>query len=186
MKRYLPFILIGLAVAIFFVVIDPQYEKKTQLEDRKEENQNMLDLADRLKQKRDDLQDAFNAISGAEKEELAKLLPDTVDNVRLILDINNIAEEEGVIIRDITVTREGDQVQRRQQNVSTSVDTAGDVGTITLSFSIDSTYPTFISFIKSLEEALRIVDIRSLDISAGRGDGAFYSFTITLDTYWLR
>ena len=186
MKRALPFILIAMAIILFFAVIDPQYEKLQTLMKQKEDNDTMLTLAEQLQRKRDALHDAYNGISGEEREELAKLLPDTVDNVRLILDINNVAEQYGVVIRDIQVTREGDQVQRRQQNVSSSVDTSGDVGTITLSFSIDATYEVFINFMKDLEEALRIVDIRSLDIAAGRGDGVFYSFAITLDTYWLR
>lgn len=186
MKRAIPFILIALAIIIFFMVIDPQYEEVKRLMKEKEDNDTMLTLAEDLQRKRDALHDAYNAIGADERERLAKLLPDTVDNVRLILDINNVAEQWGVPIKDISVTREGDQVQRRQQNVSSTVDASGDVGTITLSFSVDANYETFMNFIRDLEEALRIVDIRALEVSAGRGDGVFYNFSITLDTYWLR
>lgn len=188
MKKAIPFILIALAVTIFFVFIDPQFEEVKRLSDEKEDNDTMLQLAEELQRKRDRLHDAFNNISVEEREELEKLLPDTVDNVRLILDINNIAEQYGIIIRNITVTREGAEggaSSARTSGTASTVDNSGNVGTITLSFSIDATYDVFISFMKDLEEALRIVDIRALEIGSGR-DGVFYSFNITLDTYWLR
>jgi Tfp pilus assembly protein PilO len=186
MKRYLPFILIIISMAIFFFVIDPQYNQVQNLLKEKESNDTMLQLAEDLQRKRDRLHDAFNSISVNEREELQKLLPDTVDNVRLILDINNIAEQYGVIIKNISVTREDDGNNQSQKNVVSSIERQGDIGTISLSFSMNATYDVFINFMKDLEEALRIVDIRSLDVSARQGDNVFLGFHIDLDTYWLR
>jgi len=186
MKKALPFIFIALAITLFFTVIDPQYEEVQRFSKEKEDNKVMLELAGELQRKRDQLQAAFNNISNDERRELEKLLPDTVDNVRLILDINNIAETYGILIRNIDVTREGDQTQRRSQTTTNTVDTTGTVGTITLKFSFDAPYETFINFMRDLEEALRIVDIRALEINTGREAGIFYNYAITLDTYWLR
>lgn len=186
MKRALPLILIILAVAIFFFVIDPQYEKVKELTKQKQENDTMLNLAQRLQSKRDSLHDSYNEISVDERKELEKLLPDTVDNVRLVLDINNIAEQYGIVIKNITVSRDGDKESNKSQNVVSSIDSSGDIGTITLGFSTDATYDVFINFIKDLEEALRVVDIKSLEISSGGSKDVFLGFTVTLDTYWLR
>ena len=185
MKKSIPFILIALAIAIFFLFIDPQNDKIKELSKKKADNDTMLELAEELQRKRDRIHDAFNGISVDEREELEKLLPDTVDNVRLILDINNVAEQYGIVIKGITVTRDGERDSRNTKNVVSSVDTTGDIGTITLGFSIDATYDVFINFMKDLEEALRVVDIRALDIQAG-SDDIFMSFGVTLDTYWLR
>mgnify|MGYP006261118485 FL=1 len=102
------------------------------------------------------------------------------------MDINNVAEQYGIVIKNITVTRDGES-DSTNTNVVSSVDAIGDVGTITLGFTIDATYDVFINFMKDLEEALRIVDIRALEISSGvRADDVFLSYNITLDTYWLR
>ena len=185
MKKAIPFILIGLAVIIFLMFIDPQNDKIKELSKTKADNDTMLELAEELQRKRDRIHDAFNAISVDEREELEKLLPDTVDNVRLILDINNVAEQYGIVIKNITVSRDGERDSRNTQNVVSSVDTTGDIGTITLGFSIDATYDVFINFMKDLEEALRVVDIRALDIEAG-GEDVFINFAVNLDTYWLR
>jgi len=183
MKRYLPIILILIAIGIFFVFVDPQYEEVKKLQVEKSNNEEMLALAKKLQEKRDSLRTSFNNISSVEKEQLQKLLPDTVDNVRLILDINNIAETYGVVIRNIDVQSNEEDVVESQ--VVSSV-ASGDVGRITLSFSIVATYDVFIQFMRDLEEALRIVDIRDLNINRIGEDGNFLNYGVTLDTYWLR
>lgn len=174
----MPLILIILAIATFFVFIDPLYKEVKVLKQKKADNDKMLELAEQLQRKREQLQNDYNAIKPLEREQLAKLLPDTVDNVRLILDINNIADDYNVAIKNILVSSDEAVVASETQT------TVADVGTISLSFSITATYDIYLNLLKDLEEALRLVDIRSLEI--GRGEGIFYDYSITLDTYWLR
>lgn len=185
MKRYLPIILILLAIGIFFVFIDPEYTKVKELSRERVENEKTLTLAKQLQDKREVLQSSFNNISAAEKDQLSKLLPDTVDNVRLVLDINNIAETYGVVIRNISV--EAEQANNDLVDAQViSADNTDNIGVITLGFSMVATYDVFIQFMKDLEEALRIVDIKSLSVQKSSLEGNFLNFTITLDTYWLR
>lgn len=186
MKKAIPLILIALAITIFFLFINPLNDQIKDLSKKKQDNDQMLELAEELQRKRDDIHKAFNNISVEERKELEKLLPDTVDNVRLILAINDVAERYGVVIKNISVSKDGEKDKNQGSNVISSVDTTGDIGIITLGFTIESTYDVFINFMKDLEESLRIVDIKSLDISGGRDNDVFLNFGITLDTYWLR
>jgi len=190
MKKSLPFILIALAIAVFAFFIDPQYDQVKVLQQQKEENNTMLGLSTELKAKRDDIHKAFDNISAEERQELEKLLPDTVDNVRLILAIDDIATQYGIGIKNIKVGREGQNNDGNSdgggRNAINSVDTSGNIGTIKLSFTIHATYKEFLSFIEDLEGALRIVDIETLDISRVGTDGVFMRYDIGLDTYWLR
>ena len=183
MKKYLLLILIIISVAIFFVFIDPQYEEIDKLRKQKKDNDNMLQLSRELQRKRDLLQSSYNNISIEDRRQLEKLLPDTVDNVRLILDINNIAEQYGISINNIDISKDASEASDRT-NVSSSVDRTTDVGTITLGFTITATYEVFMTFMKDLEETLRIVDIRSLNIK--QGQGSFTNYEVVIDTYWLR
>lgn len=185
MKKYLPLIFIILSVALFFVFVDPQYEEIQSLSKKKNDNDTMLQLAQDLQRKRDVLKGAYNNISVDERRELEKLLPDTVDNVRLILDINNIAEQYGITIQNIDVTKdESKSASGDAKNVASSIDRTGDIGTIRLGFTVSATYEVFLNFIKDLEEALRVVDIRVLNITSGQGP--FMNYEVILDTYWLR
>lgn len=183
MKKYLPLILILGALAIFFLFIDPQYEEVQKLNRQKKDNDTMLQLAQDLQRQRDLLQGSYNSIGIDERRELEKLLPDTVDNVRLVLDINNIAEQYGISIQNIDISKDN-PTEDGKSKVASSVERATDIGTIRLGFTITSTYEVFINFMKDLEETLRVVDIRSLSIRPGQGP--FMNYEIVIDTYWLR
>lgn len=183
MKKYLPIILIVLAVGIFFLFIDPQYEKIQELRKQKKDNDNMLDLSRELQRKRDILQSSYNNIGIEERQELEKLLPDTVDNVRLILDINNVAEQYGILIQNIEISKDAASPEKKT-NVSSSIDRTTDIGTIRLGFSVTASYEVFMSFMKDLEETLRVVDIRALNIR--QGQDSFMTYEVVIDTYWLR
>ena len=129
------------------------------------------------------LQSSYNNIGIEDRKQLEKLLPDTVDNVRLVLDINNIAEQYGISIQNIDISKDTNETGR-DSGVSTSVERATDIGTIRLGFTVTSTYEIFINFIKDLEETLRIVDIKALNIRQGTGN--FMTYEVIIDTYWLR
>jgi hypothetical protein len=197
MKGLSSIILILLSIGLFFFFVDPQYKKVQALTAQKEENKKVLEIANKLKTKKDDLNTKYNQISQTEKEELEKLLPDTVDNVRLIIDMNNIAEQFGIVIRDVninskeTTTSEAKKVVSQgsnfdgvlEENSIKYVDTS-KIGVITFSFTVSAKYEVFLEFLKALEETLRLVDIRSMEVS--RGTGVFYDYRVVLDTYWLK
>ncbi len=198
MKSLRPIILILVSIGIFLFLIDPQYKEIQKINDEIEENNKTLEIANKLKAKKEDLNTRFNQISQAEKEELVKLLPDTVDNVRLIIDINNIASQFGIVIRNINIVTHESEPSGTKTVVSQSsnfegvlkdeaikyVDTS-KIGVISFSFSVSAKYEVFLQFLKQLEESLRIVDIRNIEISPGSG-GVFYDYSVTLDTYWLK
>lgn len=183
MKKYLPIILIVISIAIFFLFIDPQYEELQKLNKQKKENDNMLQLSQELQRRRELLQASYNNIGDEERRQLEKLLPDTVDNVRLVSDINNIAEQYGISISNIDVSKDS-MSPDKNTNVSTNVERTTDIGTITLGFTVTSTYEIFINFMRDLEETLRVVDIKSLNIRSGQGN--FMTYEVVIDTYWLR
>ncbi|MCB9806127.1 type 4a pilus biogenesis protein PilO [Candidatus Nomurabacteria bacterium] len=182
MKKYTPIILIIIAIALFFLFIDPQYKQIKDLQNSKADNDTLLGLSQDLQSKRDKLHASFNSISASEKEQLQKLLPNTVDNVRLILDINNIAETYGITIRNIAVS--GGQEEEKPDSKKVQPELSNEIGIITLSFSMTSTYDVFLEFLKDLEEALRVVDVEKLTIDGDNGQ--FMNFGVTLNTYWLR
>lgn len=196
MKNLMPILLIIVSIGIFFIVIDPEYKEVKDLQKEIEQNNRTLDLAAQLREKRESLRDRYNQISESERFELTKLLPDTVDNVRLIIDINNIAEKYGIIIQNFEITTSEDSdnnVRVLDSEFEGVIDNAAieyadtsKVGVISFSFSVAAQYDVFIEFLKDLEEALRIVDIRSISIDRGDEEDVFYNYRVNLDTYWLK
>lgn len=179
MKSLTPLILIILAIGSFFIFIDPKFGDIKELQEEIDDNQELIDIAVELRRKREELQDKFNMISPEEREKLEKVLPDAVDNVRLINDINNIANDFGVSLTDISINEASTPTG---ENV---VDKTGKMyGEINLNFSVSSRYDTFKEFMYSLERSLRLVDIESFSVTVE--EGVFYNFKVSLNTYWLR
>lgn len=196
MKNLMPLFLIIISAAVFFFFIDPQYKEVKSLKIEIEENEKTLELAKQLRQKREELKEKYNSISTDEKADLGKLLPDTVDNVRLIIDINNIAEKYGVVIRDISIGEDDKSKDDTKVIESEFTDFVGSsaisypdtskIGVISFSFSVSTQYDVFVELLKALEQTLRIVDIRDVTITRGEKDDIFYNYKVTMDTYWLK
>ncbi len=197
MKNITALILIIVSVGVFFFFIDPQYKNVQQLNAEIEQNKKIIDVANKLDSKKTELNEKFNQISQSEKSELEKLLPDTVDNVRLIIDINNIAEQFGIVIRDINIVSKESNVNDTKKTISQKsnfegvmeensikyVDTS-KIGVISFSFTVSAKYEVFLEFLKQLEASLRLIDIRNIEIT--RGNGVFYDYRVSFDTYWLK
>lgn len=197
MKNITSIILIIVSILVFFFFTDGKYKEVQDLQVQIEKNENVLETANKLNLKKEELNAKFNQISQDEKIELEKLLPDTVDNVRLIIDINNIANQFGVTIRDISInSKDSDPGSAKKtssqnsnfdgvlQDGSVKYVDQSRIGAISFSFSVSAKYEVFLEFLKKLEESLRIVDIRNVSIS--RGTGVFYDYKVTMDTYWLK
>ncbi len=199
MKSFGPIILILLAIGIFFFYVDPEYKKVQELQAEIKANEEVIVIANNLKIKKDDLSKKFDQISQAEKNKLEKLLPDTVDNVRLIIDINNIASSSSIVIRDISIQSKESGISNDAKKTDTQsnfkgkkeedglkyVDTS-KIGVISFSFTVSAKYEVFLKFLGQLEESLRLVDIRNIEVSRGPEDSSFYDYKVTFDTYWLK
>lgn len=198
MKSIVPILFILVAVGVFFVFIDPEYNNVKELQTEIEKNNETLDLARELREKRESLRERYNQISDQERDELIKLLPDTVDNVRLIIDINNIAEKYGIVIRDIVINSDDGGSSASDVQVAPSAfegvieqgsleypDTSR-IGVISFSFSAETEYEVFIDFLSDLEKSLRIVDVREIEIQTRNLEDSIYDYRIKLDTYWLK
>src|ERR1035437_1839059 len=98
-KYILPIILIGVAVAGFFILADPLYQgvslKRTQIASYNE----ALNNSKALEAERDKLTQKYNSFDPDNLAKLQKLLPDNVDNIRLILEIEKIASPYGMVLK---------------------------------------------------------------------------------------
>ncbi len=183
MKSYSPLLLIIVSVGIFFFYIDPNYKELKVLQETKAENEKMMGKAAELRAKRDVLNKKYIAISEAERDQLSKVMPETVDNVRLILDIDNIAQKYGITLRGITVTGGVEDSATQSKQIVDKTDKKN--GAITLGFSFSASYDDYKNFLIDLENSLRIVDVTDFTITASDTSN-IYDYSLKLNTYWLR
>lgn len=181
MSNIVSIILILASIGLFFGYIDPTYSGAGGIKDlqaQKADYDKALDNSKALQAERDKLLQKFNSLDQTDKDKLVKLLPDNIDNVRLIIDIDNIARTHGMRIRNFT-TDTGDKKE------TIGKDTA-PYGTLTLTFSTTASYPVFLQFLSDLEHSLRIINVTGIQFTPGTATGPIYDYDVTVQTYWLK
>ena len=182
-----------MTIGLFFMYVDPTYKNVQEIILEQERFDQALNKSKELQIIRDRLLATYNTFSTNDLNRLTKLLPDNVDNVRLVLDIDHIASAYGMRIKDVSV----DTLEERK---------AGTIGpsnnkyeSVKLSFSMVSSYNNLTKFIMDLERSLRIVDITGISLVAiedqiSNPDKSasseiqenLYKYNISLRTYWLK
>jgi Tfp pilus assembly protein PilO len=187
MNLITPLILIIISIGTFFVYIDPNYRgenlsngnlsvKNLQTELAKYEK--ALNDTTTIRKNRENLVQKMSQINPDNLSKLEKLLPDNVDNIKLVIDMNRIAQNHTLNLKNIKL----------DTGIKTDSDKLGQdnskYGTVGLSFSVSSSYGNFQNFLNDLEKSLRLVDITDLSVTAN--DNGIYDFSVSLKTYWLK
>ncbi|MEK7063728.1 MAG: type 4a pilus biogenesis protein PilO [Patescibacteria group bacterium] len=179
MKGIIPIICIVIAGGLFYWYIDPTYAEVRELRAEEATLNQALDRALELQETRDQLLSRYNTFAQLDLERLEKLLPDHVDNVRLVLDLDGIAVKYGMRVRNVTI--EDPNKNKKPTDVVGPAESRYE--SMVISFSVTGNYDTFRQFMLDLERSLRIVDLESLTFSAAEND--LYDFSVSLRTYWL-
>ena len=180
-KNVTSLILIVLALGVFFTFTNGRI---AQIQASQALNTSYLTAINNsvaLIQGRDAVLKNYNSLSDDNKARLDKMLPDNVDNVRLIIDVTNIASRHGIALKGISTSGiNGGGASQASTNSSANSPT----GTVTVSFGFSTSYQTFLEFLGDIQSSLRVLDISHLSVSAN--DSGTYDFSVVLQTYWLK
>lgn len=193
-----PTVLIGVAVAGFLMFTMPLYQDIVSLKTDVASYNEALDNSKTLEAERGKLTEKLNSIDPINLVKLQKFLPDNVDNIRLILEIEKISKPYGMVLKDVkydTLTTKP-ATGTTIQGGAADADIHKDYGSWNLEFSTQGTYSNFLSFLKDLESNLRIVDISSIQFASDSGAGVgiasstsssdSYKYGFKIKTYWLK
>ncbi|MBI2099814.1 MAG: type 4a pilus biogenesis protein PilO [Candidatus Vogelbacteria bacterium] len=181
MTRFLlPLVIVAAAGVIFFHFTDPVLKQIKELEARKVVLLAGLANADKLDQVKDELLAARNSFSDTDLEKLHRMLPDNVDNVRLIIDLSNIARPHNMNVRNIRIkTEEG-----KQESDVIEGNEKMKKGSVVLSFTVSGPYLNFQSFMNDVAKSRRLLDVEGFSFSSN--DKEAYDYNVEVRTYWLQ
>jgi Tfp pilus assembly protein PilO len=178
MSNIISILLIAASLGGFFMYVDPTYMEIKKAQAEKSEYTRALDNSKQLQRERDKFLEKYNAADPKDMASLLKLLPDNIDNVRLIIDIDEMAKDHKLPIG-------GFKAETSAENSKTIGASKSNYGTLTLSFSISASYNAFLAFMGDLEKSLRILDITSISFNPS-DVGSVYDYNVTIKTYWLK
>jgi hypothetical protein len=135
------------------------------------------------------LASARNAINQKDLARLAVFLPDSVDNVGIILNLNAIAARSGLSLSNVDVITGGGETQgqsgsvQQAGNVGNGTIGTGSVNSVDLSLSAVGSYAALQSFLRDIEQSERLLDVKDIVVK-GSSTGV-YTYQMMLRLYWL-
>lgn len=198
MNRLVLILLFLASVGLFVVVVDPLHRENQILIKEQEKLNEALEKVRELQAVKEELEEKVKSVSAEDLERLHRLLPSHVDNVRLILNIDQIANRYGLTIRSLEFMAQDDsprgaEVIETAQGVFArpvadesarvvSVDEAS-LQSLMFQFTVSSSYGQFLAFLRDLEKSLRLIDIIGIKFLADDED--LYDFEVKIATYWM-
>lgn len=171
---------IVLTLSISYAFIYPSVGEISGLLEEKQKYSDYVGMVNNIENKKDELLTEFNNISEEDKKDIETILPDSLDFVRLISQIDAVAANYGISIDKIS-SREVDP------SVGSSIEEAGPsrpYQSSIIGFSSIASYEKFNEFMIELEKSLRILDVKSVKI--GVQEDGLYSYDVEFETYWLK
>ncbi len=200
MKLIIAIILFVLAGSIFFLYTESTYNTVQTLQAQIDQYNSALDKAAQLQQLKQTLLAKYNAFNPNDIARLQTMLPDSVNNVGLILDLNNLASQYGLPLENVDVSAAGTSSTSGQTPIGAIGASNQRYESLTLKFQTIGTYDNFLQFLTQLQSSLRVLDLVSLTISpdsssssggiattqASSSSAPLYTYDITVQTYWLK
>lgn len=183
MARLLPVLALLLAIGLFFGYINPTYNGTiATLRAEIESYDDALDAAERFKDKEAELTIERNAIPPDSLARLEAFLPDGVDNVQLILDLDALAARTGMELSDFDTSAVDETSSPQDGTIVLTQDEPVD--SVELTMKGVGTYAAMRAFLSATEESLRPLDLMELSVTGS--DTGVYSYDMKFRLYWLR
>lgn len=185
-SRLIPILLVIAAGGLFFGYIQPTYSGSiATLSAENKSLDTALQAARDFKEKEVALTRERSTIPADQLERLNAALPDSVDNVQLIVDLNSLAARSGVELSQFSVSGEDSAAGDAAAATPDSVFTSGEsTDSLEVSVSATGSYEAFRVFLNGLEKSLRPLDV--VELSVQDSATGVYTYTMTFRIYWLR
>jgi len=184
-SRILPSVSILLAIGILFGYAGPAWSGS--LADTKAAialDDQALAAAKEYAMQQNSLASARSAIDPADLARLSTFLPDSVDNVGLILDLNALAARSGLALSNVDVVTNDADASATQRGTLPGSTAQDPVGSVNISLTAVGTFGALQAFMAGVERSARLLDFR--DIVVKGSDTGVYTYQMTLRLYWLR
>jgi Tfp pilus assembly protein PilO len=185
------------AIGGFILITKPIYSEIEALQKEGEAYEQALQNSANLQKERDRLTTKLNSFTPEDLAKLEKMLPNTVDNIKLILEIQEQASNQGIVVRNVqfepkqfieeekptTSTTSGvNQNSVSAQTAANSPSTTPvrrtasassenqNFETFELQFSVEGSYKDFVAFMQLMEKSLRLIDIKSITFTPGTSE----------------
>ncbi len=178
-----PIFSIVIAIAIFFLYTEPRFAVIKQIQGEANQYSSAVEKADQRNQHLNDKYAEKRAHSPENLERLEALVPTSIDEVKVLTDLSELAKAHSMLFGNVSVTNNdsesGAQVSTNEQFAEYENLTYTDV-----EFSLIGTYDQFKQFLADVESSLVMLEVQ--DIGFSTGEGLFQQYSISVRLFALQ
>ncbi len=170
MNIIIPTTLIAVSIGAVFIFASPQYDKLKTARTERDSLASSIETIGKMKEKYDKAKVLQSAIRQEDEKRISEILPDTFDNVLFVLDLNNLATKNSIVLGPV--------------DISDGVVTNGYV-THSVTVSFEAPYSqNAMRFLEDLEKSLTLFDVIDLKITAN--EKTMLTYSMIFNTYSLK
>lgn len=180
-KNLLYLLLIIASGAIYYEVIKPVYTGVGGVMQPEQSVQTLMSLnsqydttlsqAEDLVSQAQKLRNQYNNISPEQRKQMEVMVPNSIDKVRLLSEVDGLAKSAGFALSDLSYADGG---------------SSNGKGVAAISFSVKTTYPRFKILMDDFEKSERLFSIDNVSFTAPEKEGDLTTYYVKLDTYFLK
>ena len=180
-NRFLPFVALAVALGIFFGYVNPTWSGSIADARAAIVSYNQaLAAAQAFAEHEKELAADRDAMDPEHLERLALLLPNSVNNIGKVIDLNALAARSGLKVSSIDVAP-GQVAAVSAEAAQTG---APPEQSIDFSFVATGTYESLKTLLQGIEKSARLLDVQELSIQGS--DTGVYTYRMRIRLYWLR
>lgn len=186
-----PIAAIIIALLVLFFFVRPMYADLNAVQEDVSEYHEVLSDAEEFNQRLNNLYTTQNSFSALERERLDLLVPEKIDEIRALVDLEALANREGLLFRDIDAAlEEGEESrassERRNVNVPVAKDDFdGRLESRDVTFTVSGTYRQFRAFIRQIEQSLILMEVVKIDFKSS-AETTQWDYNVTVRIFALR
>lgn len=184
-KNIIVFILILILIAVVVFLDVPKLQQILNLRQQAEEQKEIFLEKQNLLVKIEELSKSYQE-GKKNLEKINHILPSGQDIPNLIVQLEALAFEGGLVLENIRFSLPEEKKAGRAQEVRTKKEVAlEDYNSLTVDLSLIGDYSAFKNFLKAVEDNIRLMDITSISLSPeAREESQLFNFNLQVKTYY--
>ena len=183
-KTLTPLLGMLIAVGLFFAYIRPTFGEIRAIQADAAQYTEAVAKAAELRERIAALSAERSAIALSDLERLTAFIPERVEDVRVLIDLDALARTHSLVLGDIKVDTAEDSVNDADVSPGTpALRERAEYAAHDITFSVTGVYEDFRSFLHDLERSLAFMEVTEISFESSEGDAV--AFTVGVRLYSL-
>ncbi len=185
MRTITPIFSIIIALFIFFFFTQPKFAEIKKIQNESAQYMTAAAKAEEINAELSNMLTEKRAYPVDALEKLDALVPDSINEIKVLSDLNELAKKHAMLFGNVTVSKpelqyDGTDIDgiANTQNVDYE-----DLATTDISFSLIGSYEQFKAFLSDFEQSLVMLEV--LNISFSTGEGTLQQYEISARVFAL-